>query len=106
MSHKFAKCFFALLAAIGLAFTVNYATAQSNVSGSISGTVTDATGAVISGASVTITNTDRGEDIRVTQDQRVRILHGRSAAAGQLQNNHCGFSLQDGGHRRGCAACG
>jgi hypothetical protein len=67
MSHKLAKCFFALLAAIGLAITVNYATAQSNVSGSISGTVTDASGAVISGASVTITNTDRGEDIRVTK---------------------------------------
>ena len=67
MSHKFAKGFFALLTAIGLVFTVSYATAQSNVSGSISGTVTDATGAVISGASVTITNTDRGEDIRVTK---------------------------------------
>ena len=67
MSHKFAKSFFALLTAIGLALTVSYATAQSNVSGSISGTVMDATGAVVSGAAVTITNTDRGEDIRVTK---------------------------------------
>jgi hypothetical protein len=67
MSNKFAKSFFALLIAIGLVFTVSYATAQSSVSGSISGTVTDATGAVISGATVTITNTDRGEDIRVTK---------------------------------------
>jgi hypothetical protein len=67
MTHNFAKCFFALLTAIGLALTVSYAAAQSNVSGSISGTVMDGTGAVISGASVTITNTDRGEDIRVTK---------------------------------------
>ena len=65
MSNKFAKCLFALLSAIGLAFTAGTASAQSNVSGSISGTVTDATGAVISGATVTITNMDRGEDIRV-----------------------------------------
>lgn len=65
MSRKFSRSVLALLIAIGLAITVNYATAQSSVSGSISGTVTDATGAVISGATVTITNTDRGEDIRV-----------------------------------------
>lgn len=67
MSHKLAKCIFALLIAMGLVLTTNTATAQNAVSGSISGTVTDATGAVISGAAVTITNTDRGEDIRVTK---------------------------------------
>ncbi|MGD0480048.1 MAG: carboxypeptidase-like regulatory domain-containing protein [Terracidiphilus sp.] len=67
MTHKFAKSFFALLIAIGLVFTVSYATAQSSVSGSIGGTVSDASGAVISGATVTITNTDRGEDIRVVK---------------------------------------
>jgi hypothetical protein len=53
------------LTAIGLAMTTGYAAAQSSVSGSISGTVTDTTGAVIAGATVTITNTDRGEDIRI-----------------------------------------
>jgi hypothetical protein len=67
MSNKFAKWCFTLLAAIGLVLTVSYATAQSNVSGSIGGTVTDGSGAVISGATVTITNTDRGEDIRVVK---------------------------------------
>jgi len=65
MSHRLAKCTFALLVAIGLAFAGGYATAQSSVSGSISGTITDPSGAVISGATVTVTNTDRGEDIRV-----------------------------------------
>ena len=69
-----AKCFFALLVAIGRTFTVNCATAQSNVSGSISGTVTYVFGAAILGASVTITNVDRGEDIRVTKTNGVGIL--------------------------------
>jgi hypothetical protein len=35
-----------------------------NVSGSISGTITDATGAAIKGATVVLRNTDRGADIR------------------------------------------
>jgi hypothetical protein len=48
-----------------LAVAGSYAAAQSSVSGSISGTVMDASGAVIQGATVTITNTDRGQDIRV-----------------------------------------
>ena len=67
MTNKFAQCLFALLIAIGLVFTASNATAQSATSGSISGTVSDTTGAVIPGATVTITNTDRGEDIRVTK---------------------------------------
>jgi len=50
---------------MGLTFCVPGTGAQSSVSGSISGTVTDSTGAVISGATVTVTNTDRGEKIRV-----------------------------------------
>ncbi len=65
MTYKIAKCVLALLAATALVFSSSYATAQSSVSGSISGTVTDSSGAVIAGATVTITNTDRGEDVRV-----------------------------------------
>jgi len=65
MSYKSAKCVLALLVGIGLAISGGYAAAQSSVSGSISGTVTDSSGAVIQGATVTLTNTDRGEDIRV-----------------------------------------
>jgi hypothetical protein len=38
--------------------------AQGALTGSISGTVADPTGAVIVGATVTITNTDRGQDLR------------------------------------------
>ncbi len=64
MTYKIAKCVLALLAVTGLTFAGSYATAQSSTSGSISGTVTDSSGAVISGASVKVTNTDRGEDIR------------------------------------------
>jgi hypothetical protein len=65
MSYRFAKCVLALTIVIGLAVAGSYAAAQSSVSGSISGTVMDASGAVIQGATVTITNTDRGQDIRV-----------------------------------------
>ena len=65
MSCKFAKCVLALVSGIGLALAGGYAAAQSSVSGSISGTVTDSSGAVVRGATVTITNTDRGQDINV-----------------------------------------
>jgi len=65
MTHRLVRCVPALLAVIGLVFAGSYATAQSSVSGSISGTVTDSSGALIVGASVTLTNTDRGENIRV-----------------------------------------
>jgi hypothetical protein len=65
MSSKFVQCVLALLAVFGLAFSGDYANAQSSASGSISGTAMDASGALIAGATVTVTNTDRGEDIRV-----------------------------------------
>jgi hypothetical protein len=65
MSCKFAKCVLAQVIGIGLALAGGYAAAQSSVSGSISGTVMDSSQAVIHGATVTITNTDRGEQIRV-----------------------------------------
>lgn len=64
MSRKFAKRVFALLAVVMLACPVSRLHGQSAVSGSISGTVTDASGAVVAGATVTVTNTDRGQDIR------------------------------------------
>lgn len=64
MSHKFAKSFVAILAIAAMIFIGSNAAAQSSVSGSISGTVNDASGAVIQGATVTVTNTDRGQVIR------------------------------------------
>jgi hypothetical protein len=64
MLRQFTKYALTLLAGIGLTMAGSSAFAQQAVSGSISGTVTDASGAVIQGATVTLTNTDRGEDIR------------------------------------------
>jgi Carboxypeptidase regulatory-like domain len=52
-----------LILAVLLSLTV-FAAAQDATTGSISGTVTDSTGAVIKNATVTLTNTDRGEIIR------------------------------------------
>ena len=54
----------AVLAAF-LGFVCGGAWAQDALTGSISGTVMDSTGAIIVGATVTITNTDRGQDLRV-----------------------------------------
>jgi Carboxypeptidase regulatory-like domain/TonB-dependent Receptor Plug Domain/TonB dependent receptor len=65
MTKKTALHILGLLIAVALLLTGSGASAQSSVSGSISGTVTDSTGALVSGATVTITNTDRGEVIRV-----------------------------------------
>ena len=65
MSHKLAQRVLTLLALIGLVFTGLCANAQSSVSGAISGTVTDSSGALIAGATVTVTLIDRGEDLRV-----------------------------------------
>jgi hypothetical protein len=63
MRQLIAPRFLILLAAIGLLFGSGQANAQA-VSGSISGTVTDASSAVVVGATVTLTNTDRGALIR------------------------------------------
>lgn len=54
----------AVMAAL-FSFVCTGAWAADALTGSISGTVTDSTGAVIVGATVTLTNTDRGQDVRV-----------------------------------------
>ena len=64
MSHEFRKRIFIILAMVAVMLAGGRLAAQSSVSGSISGTVTDSTGAVIQNATVTITNTDRGQEIR------------------------------------------
>ncbi len=54
----------AALCAVILGMTMNAARAQDASSGSISGTLTDSTGAAIRGATVTVTNTDRNHVVR------------------------------------------
>jgi hypothetical protein len=54
----------AILAAF-IGFVVGGAWAADSLTGAISGTVSDPTGAIIVGATVTLTNTDRGQNIRV-----------------------------------------
>lgn len=63
-THTSAKYIWVLLIAAASAFLSFDGMAQSSVSGSISGTVTDSTGALIVGATVTLTNTDRGITVR------------------------------------------
>lgn len=63
-------------------FVCGGAWAQDALTGSISGTVTDSTGAVIVGATVTLTNTDRGQDIRVLTTSSVGYYTARSLPLG------------------------
>ncbi len=68
MTHKFAKCCFALLTAVGLALTTSIACAQT-VTGSIRGTVTDASGAVITDARVAAKNVSTGVSTTTVTDR-------------------------------------
>lgn len=64
MSKRFsAKLLYAPLLAIFLSFGPLLVYAQ-QVTANISGTITDATGASVKGATVTVTNVDRGQDVR------------------------------------------
>ena len=83
MFKKLAKGF-VLLAVCVVAFAGINAAAQSAVSGSISGTVTDPTGAVIANATVTLTNTDRGEIIRVLKTLSAGFYTATSLAIGHV----------------------
>src|SRR5580704_2546870 len=68
MTQKFAKGLFALLIAIGLVLTTSIAYAQT-VTGSIRGTVTDATGAVVIDASVLAKNASTGVSTTTVTDR-------------------------------------
>lgn len=61
--YRYARWMKSFVAMLLVAFACSAALAQ-EVSGTISGTVSDATGAVIRGANVTLTNTDRGIVVR------------------------------------------
>ncbi len=74
---------FVLLAACIVACTGVNAAAQSAVSGSISGTVTDPTGAVIANVTVTLTNTDRGENLRVLKSSSAGFYTATSLPLGR-----------------------
>src|SRR5580692_8108454 len=68
MTHKFAKHFFVLLIAMGLALTTSIACAQT-VTGSIRGTVTDASGAVVIDANVAAKNVSTGVSTTTVTDR-------------------------------------
>lgn len=82
MTKKTAQRILGLVAVVALLLTSSSASAQSSVSGSISGTVTDATGALVSGATVTLTNTDRGEVIRVLKTSNAGFYNAGSLPLG------------------------
>ncbi|ADW70977.1 TonB-dependent receptor domain-containing protein [Granulicella tundricola] len=56
--------------------------AAQDITGTISGTVTDASGAAIKGATVTLTNTDRGQDVRTLTTNGAGFYTGTSLPLG------------------------
>jgi hypothetical protein len=82
MMKKTALHILGVLIAAALLLSAGSACAQSSVSGSISGTVTDSTGALVSGATVTITNTDRGEVMRVLKTSNAGFYTATSLPLG------------------------
>ncbi len=96
MSFGFTKCIVVLTVATGLALTGSYAAAQA-VSGNISGTVMDSSGAVIQGATVTITNTDRGADVRVLATNAAGFYTARSLPLGTytVKVSNTGFKSEE-----------
>lgn len=58
------KTLFRITLAVAIALASFSSHAQDTTSGSISGTVTDSSGAIIRGATVTLTNTNRGDTVR------------------------------------------
>lgn len=67
ISRKFFYSSISLLVVFGLLWGSAVTPAQSGVSGSISGTITDPDGALLVGATVTMNNTDKGATIRVVK---------------------------------------
>src|SRR6185503_5116439 len=82
MFQRLARCFVVLLSLLAMTFSGIDAAAQSAVSGSITGTVTDSSGAVIVGATVTLTNTDRGQEIRVLKTSSTGFFTASSLPLG------------------------
>jgi len=70
------------LCAVFAATAMSLAGGQSMTSGSISGTVTDSTGAAIKGATVKLINTDRGETIRTVSTNGAGFYTGTSLPLG------------------------
>jgi hypothetical protein len=66
---KSIRVFYLLLLAAGLTLTIaQFAMAQTGATGALTGTVTDPSGAVISGATVTVTSVSTGQSRTVTTD--------------------------------------
>lgn len=72
----------AALCTVFVATAVMAATAQDTTTGSISGTITDATGAAVKGATVKLINTDRGQTVRTLTTNGAGFYSASSLALG------------------------
>src|SRR4051794_26516521 len=71
-----------LILCCSLLLIVSGAVAQANITGSISGSVTDASGAVIPNAKVTVTNTDQNRVERVVKTDQSGVYSAPVIPAG------------------------
>ena len=84
----------ALLCAALVACSFSVLHAQDATSGSISGTITDPTGALVKGATVTLTNTDRGQVVRTVTTNAAGYY-----SAPALPLGHYTVTISDAGFR-------
>ena len=68
--------------------TLGQVFAQGGATGAISGTVQDASGAVVANADVRITNQDTGTVTRVTKTDATGSFNGDAAPGGELYGEH------------------
>ncbi len=80
---------------VSFAICVPSLMAQSAGTSSLTGTITDPSGAAIPNVTVTITSNDTGQT-RTWYHRIGRRLQVLAAATGQLQSSLCGIGIQDG----------
>jgi len=84
MSNRGANSMSFKLALVAASLLFLSSVAEASITGSISGTIKDATGAVVPGAHVSVIEliTQARQDVKAAQSASIRFSHSRSATTG------------------------